>query len=502
MSDPIFQVQHVPHRPLRHVLTMSPAFILRMAETSEVIAAMRRGQSRTTQRTSNKMPNVVFWSYVSETYFRERVGVPQVGQEWLVGEQEPVWGDEQALQQQIRRLEIASGGLLQELRTAVSERFRGNYTVNPASDVWTYLLHPSAHFPLLTSLFKLASTSSRTSSQPFLCEVCVNCTNPVLRPSVACSLCGLVVHLDCYGLSKIPEKDWHCEMCAVQETTSKRPLCAVCRKQGGAMKQGVTNAVGETGWAHIFCVDSLPGACYTDDSTKSGVDLQKVDPRRCSLRCEFCAQCSGACIQCSFRSCLNAFHPSCWQTAFVKPFQHTDFVFTCSVHKDSEDLKTRLERSHLRDLQSFIKDLSSSHPFSKSRTVASSADLQALTSEMRRNLQKHNYMRRKLGFIVMLNRKKRCVEVDAPVMWNSLSPEVFKSEGLIIAGRTKSESSALYSASYSRIQKRLQSSMHEFTLQDAEALKLKTEELDLRRKRDRERPTLIRVPLHYLTDSF
>jgi hypothetical protein len=38
------------------------------------------------------------------------------------------------------------------------------------------------------------------------------------------------------------------------------------------MKKGITLPVGDTGWAHVFCVESISEAYFLDESAKEGVD--------------------------------------------------------------------------------------------------------------------------------------------------------------------------------------------------------------------------------------
>jgi hypothetical protein len=46
--------------------------------------------------------------------------------------------------------------------------------------------------------------------------------------------------MKCYGLLKIPEGDWVCELCAVfGKEGAKQVPCALCPKKGGSLKPTV-----------------------------------------------------------------------------------------------------------------------------------------------------------------------------------------------------------------------------------------------------------------------
>lgn len=452
------------------------------------------------------MPNVAFWAYVSEAYFKDRTGVPRVGQGWAIGEvevgnaEEEGW-EEEELEEEIRQRGKVAEGLLKELRKRVAERVAGNGITRPTADIWSSLLHPSPYFSQLVSQYHSISRIPRTIRLPtttLFCEICINCQGSPERPIATCSGCGLSVHVDCYGLKAPQPREWYCEICAVRELCERVPICAVCRKMGGAMKKGITLPVGDTGWAHVFCVESISEAYFLDESAKEGVDLQQVDPRRCSLHCELCPVSTGACLQCSFRNCLRSFHPTCWKSAFVHPFLPTTQVLVCTQHRENDDQLTRLDRAHTKELQHFVKDLTSSLPTPKSRETASKADIKLLINVAKESLHRHNSRRRKAGFAFVLDRKKRCAETDVPVEWNALSPEIFRAEGLSLPGRTQAESSTLYSACYSGLVKRLQQTVHEFGPQEATRLRVKMEEAGVRRKRRRDRPTLVKLPLRVI----
>lgn len=454
------------------------------------------------------MPNVTFWAYISEMYFKERTGVPRVGQEWALGEAEvgkaaeEGW-EEEELEEEMNRRGKEAEGILRELKKTISAKMTGIRESRPAVGIWTGLLHPSPHFAQLVSLFHSLSRSPhvcRLAASTRFCEVCVDCQSSSDRPIIACNGCGLCVHLDCYGLRCAPQSHWYCESCRVLELCTRLPICALCRKPGGAMKKGLTTPIGDTGWAHIFCVDSIPDACFLDDFNKEGVDLSQVDPQRCSLRCEFCPNSAGACLQCAFRSCRRSFHPTCWKSAYAQPFATTCQVFVCAQHRENDGHLSRLEKTHTKELQQIVKNLTISHPASKPRVTASKAEVKLLANVARESLQRHNGHRRKAGFAFVLDRKKRCTEIDVPVEWNVLSPDIFTAEGLTLPGLTPSETSVLYTASYSRIVSRLQSPVHEFGQQEATRLRVKMEADGVRRKRRRDRPTLVTFPLCFLFD--
>ena len=71
---------------------------------------------------------------------------------------------------------------------------------------------------------------------------------------IFCGVCGLTVHLDCFGVDKIPEGPWLCDLCTAGVAT---PFCMACPSKGRAMKPVEGD---RTKWIHVMCALFLPVA--------------------------------------------------------------------------------------------------------------------------------------------------------------------------------------------------------------------------------------------------
>ncbi|CAJ0604075.1 unnamed protein product [Cylicocyclus nassatus] len=140
-----------------------------------------------------------------------------------------------------------------------------------------------------------------------VCCVCgdgdVNNVNQIIY----CDMCNIAVHQDCYGVPYIPEGQWLCRRCKLSPSTQVE--CCLCPNTSGAFKQ-----TSDERWAHVICAIWLNEVHFGNTvflEPIEGVDASLE--RRCKLKCLVCRKKMGACLQCSTRSCLKAFHVTCAQ---------------------------------------------------------------------------------------------------------------------------------------------------------------------------------------------
>ncbi|KAJ1935130.1 hypothetical protein FBU59_005481, partial [Linderina macrospora] len=162
-------------------------------------------------------------------------------------------------------------------------------------------------------------------------EECDN-TNAI----VFCDGCNLAVHQDCYGVPYIPEGQWLCRRCML--APDKSVACMFCPQRGGAFKKTTTNK-----WAHLLCALWIPEVGISNTVYMEPIDSVDQIPRsRWKLYCHLCHRKQGACIQCSHRQCVTAFHATCARKArfamAVKPDRQTGepvFRVYCEKHTPS-----------------------------------------------------------------------------------------------------------------------------------------------------------------------
>ncbi|XP_004633620.1 protein Jade-3 [Octodon degus] len=137
-----------------------------------------------------------------------------------------------------------------------------------------------------------------------ICDVCQSPDSEEGNDMVFCDKCNVCVHQACYGILKVPEGSWLCRSCVV----GIQPQCLLCPKKGGAMK---TNRTG-TKWVHVSCALWIPEVSIAcPDRMEPITKLSHIPPSRWALVCSLCKLKTGACIQCSVKSCITAFHVTC-----------------------------------------------------------------------------------------------------------------------------------------------------------------------------------------------
>ncbi|KAA8896111.1 hypothetical protein FN846DRAFT_893552 [Sphaerosporella brunnea] len=141
------------------------------------------------------------------------------------------------------------------------------------------------------------------------CAICDDGECENANAIVFCDGCNLAVHQECYGVPYIPEGQWHCRKC--QQIPRQTAHCVFCPNTDGAFKQTTTNR-----WAHLLCAIWIPEVRLANPAFMEPVEgVESVPKSRWKLNCYICKQRMGACIQCSNRSCFQAFHVTCGRRA-------------------------------------------------------------------------------------------------------------------------------------------------------------------------------------------
>ncbi|XP_062939621.1 protein Jade-3 isoform X1 [Cynocephalus volans] len=137
-----------------------------------------------------------------------------------------------------------------------------------------------------------------------ICDVCRSPDSEEGNDMVFCDKCNVCVHQACYGILKIPEGSWLCRSCVL----GIHPQCLLCPKKGGAMKTTKTG----TKWAHVSCALWIPEVSIACPERMEPItNISHIPPSRWALVCSLCKLKTGACIQCSVKSCITAFHVTC-----------------------------------------------------------------------------------------------------------------------------------------------------------------------------------------------
>ncbi|XP_036401671.1 protein Jade-3 [Megalops cyprinoides] len=137
-----------------------------------------------------------------------------------------------------------------------------------------------------------------------ICDVCRSPDSEEGNDMVFCDKCNICVHQACYGIVKVPDGNWLCRTCVL----GIDPQCLLCPKKGGAMK--ATRA--GTKWAHVSCALWIPEVSIACPERMEPITkVSHIPPSRWSLICSLCKLKTGACIQCSVKSCTIPFHVTC-----------------------------------------------------------------------------------------------------------------------------------------------------------------------------------------------
>ncbi|KAJ1828447.1 hypothetical protein LPJ56_001107 [Coemansia sp. RSA 2599] len=154
-----------------------------------------------------------------------------------------------------------------------------------------------------------ALQQERLPAEESACAICgeEECDNT--NAIVFCDGCNLAVHQDCYGVPYIPEGQWLCRRCML--SPDKDVACVLCPQSGGAFKKTTTNK-----WAHLLCALWIPEVGISNTVYMEPIDsIDQIPRSRWRLYCHLCHRKTGACIQCSHRQCVVAFHATCARRA-------------------------------------------------------------------------------------------------------------------------------------------------------------------------------------------
>lgn len=141
------------------------------------------------------------------------------------------------------------------------------------------------------------------------CAVCDDSDCDNSNAIVFCDGCNIAVHQECYGIAFIPEGQWFCRKCMINQ--HKQFTCCFCPSKTGAFKQ-LDNSL----WSHVVCalwINELYFANPIYMEPIEGIDI--IPKSRWKLTCYICKQKVGACIQCSNRNCFLAYHVTCAKRA-------------------------------------------------------------------------------------------------------------------------------------------------------------------------------------------
>ncbi|AEO57585.1 hypothetical protein MYCTH_2303901 [Thermothelomyces thermophilus ATCC 42464] len=164
---------------------------------------------------------------------------------------------------------------------------------------------PQTHRPRSSSAAAVNGEPQAGEEQDSKCAVCDDGDCENTNAIVFCDGCDLAVHQECYGVPFIPEGQWLCRKC--QLIGRGIPTCIFCPNTDGAFKQ--TNS---SKWAHLLCAMWIPEISLGNHTFMEPVmEVEKVPKTRWRLTCYICNQRMGACIQCSNKSCYQAFHVTC-----------------------------------------------------------------------------------------------------------------------------------------------------------------------------------------------
>lgn len=138
-----------------------------------------------------------------------------------------------------------------------------------------------------------------------ICDVCRSPDSEDGNEMVFCDSCDICVHQACYGITSIPDGSWLCRTCSL---SIKMPSCVLCPNKGGAMKCTRTGKE----WAHVSCALWIPEVSIgCVEKMEPITKIALIPASRWALLCCICRERSGACIQCTVKSCKTAYHVTC-----------------------------------------------------------------------------------------------------------------------------------------------------------------------------------------------
>ncbi|KAK3696718.1 hypothetical protein QZH41_013077, partial [Actinostola sp. cb2023] len=137
------------------------------------------------------------------------------------------------------------------------------------------------------------------------CDVCQSPDSEEGNEMVFCDSCDICVHQACYGIQNIPSGSWLCQPCS---RAVSKPPCQLCRNPGGAMKRTKKGK----NWAHVSCALWVPEVGFGSvERMDPIIKIENIPASRWNLVCYLCREKVGACIQCTVKTCMTAFHVTC-----------------------------------------------------------------------------------------------------------------------------------------------------------------------------------------------
>lgn len=141
---------------------------------------------------------------------------------------------------------------------------------------------------------------------------CAVCHGDELDPGnaiVFCDGCNVAVHQECYGIAFIPKDAWFCRHCMLRR--GRRGLCVFCPLQTGAFKQ-----LDDGRWSHVVCALWIPEVYFASPVYMEPIEgFSRIPRTRWRLVCYICRRRHGACVQCTLRLCVLAYHVTCAKRA-------------------------------------------------------------------------------------------------------------------------------------------------------------------------------------------
>ncbi|RCK57650.1 NuA3 HAT complex component NTO1 [Candida viswanathii] len=141
------------------------------------------------------------------------------------------------------------------------------------------------------------------------CAICNDSDCDNANAIVFCDGCDIAVHQECYGVAFIPEGQWLCRKCMINKNRTTQ--CVFCPSTTGAFKQ-LDNSL----WSHVICAMWINELYFANPIYMEPIEgIDGIPKSRWKLTCYICKQRVGACIQCSNRSCFQAYHVTCAKRA-------------------------------------------------------------------------------------------------------------------------------------------------------------------------------------------
>ncbi len=187
------------------------------------------------------------------------------------------------------------------------------------------------------------------------------------NPVVCCQVCGITVHLRCYGAEKAhknmePESSWTCAACS---KGIHYPQCGLCPRRGGTFFSTSRGSRSLATMVHCYCADHTPGVTViTSHERTPHVDLMGVpNELRSKHKCVLCNHKQGVCVKCAHHGCFIYFHPLCARHygLYSNPFPPSElgrcwpFKYTHYCQKHTPDGVFRLSNGHFVDAWAVYK---------------------------------------------------------------------------------------------------------------------------------------------------